>query len=128
LMRLKSSKRRYEVGYGRPPKHAQFAKGKSGNPKGRPKSIANLDQRIEWELDKTISVKIGGRNVILTKREAIIKQVLKMAAKGDLRALEYLIRQERDRNPRPLKPRMISIIQGHDRLKVAPKADPPKTR
>lgn len=25
----------YEVGYGRPPKHGQFQKGKSGNPSGR---------------------------------------------------------------------------------------------
>lgn len=24
------------VGYGKPPKHTQFKKGKSGNPKGRP--------------------------------------------------------------------------------------------
>ena len=27
----------YEVGYGKPPKHARFKKGFAANPKGRPK-------------------------------------------------------------------------------------------
>jgi hypothetical protein len=27
----------YEVGYGKPPKHSRFKKGKSGNPQGRSK-------------------------------------------------------------------------------------------
>ena len=29
--------REYSVGYGRPPKSTQFRRGRSGNPKGRPK-------------------------------------------------------------------------------------------
>ena len=32
----------YEIGYGKPPKHIQFKKGQSGNPKGRPKKPKNL--------------------------------------------------------------------------------------
>ena len=32
----------YDVGYGRPPAHARFKPGKSGNPRGRPTGRKNL--------------------------------------------------------------------------------------
>jgi hypothetical protein len=34
-----------EVGYGKPPMKNQFVKGKSGNPKGRPKGSKNMEDR-----------------------------------------------------------------------------------
>ena len=34
-------KTNYEVGYGKPPEASKFKKGKSGNPKGRPKGARN---------------------------------------------------------------------------------------
>ena len=42
----------YKVGYKQPPKTAQFQKGKSGNPRGRPKNARNLKTDLAEELAK----------------------------------------------------------------------------
>ena len=47
----------YEVGYRKPPKHSRFAKGQSGNPRGRRNGSRNLKGVVSGE---------DGREVILT--------------------------------------------------------------
>ena len=83
--------RDYEVGYGRPPKHSQFQPGKSGNPDGRQKKSKELNSLFRTELDKTIVVTEDGREKRITKREAVITQVVNRAIKGDVKPLQIVI-------------------------------------
>lgn len=48
--------RDYDVGYGKPPKRTQFKKGKSGNPKGRPKGAKGVKASLKRELESKITI------------------------------------------------------------------------
>lgn len=83
--------KKYEVGYGKPPKHAQFKPGESGNPKGRPKGIKNLNTDLEEELSLKILVTEGGSQQETTKQRAMLKSLFAKALNGDVRASGVLI-------------------------------------
>ena len=76
----------YEVGYGKPPKERQFARGRSGNPKGRPKGSKNLATTFMEIGRERITVTEGGRTRTMTKAEAVVHQLTNKAASGDPRA------------------------------------------
>ena len=81
----------YEVGYRKPPKHSQFPKGRSGNPKGRPKGIRNLKTDLAAELGKRIVVSEGGHRSRVSKQQALMMRLVEQALNGDMRALNALI-------------------------------------
>lgn len=80
----------YDVGYGKPPKHAQFKKGESGNLKGRPKGTLNLATVLERTLREEVVINENGRRKVITKLEAAITQLVNKAASGELKALQLL--------------------------------------
>ena len=83
---------KYSVGYGKPPKHARFKPGQSGNPKGRPKGTRNLATDLNEELAEKIIVTEGGRSLKISKQRAMIKSLLAKALKGDTRAASVLLK------------------------------------
>jgi len=85
----------YEVGRGKPPKHTRFAKGKSGNPDGRPKGSKNFAMTIQAELKRRVTVTEDGRRKKISKREAVAKQLVNKAAAGDHRAIPVLLNETR---------------------------------
>jgi Family of unknown function (DUF5681) len=82
----------YEVGYGKPPKHTQFQKGQSGNPKGRPKKPKNLPALILKAFGEKVVVKGSGKRHSMTKLEAALVQLVNRALSGDIKAFREVIR------------------------------------
>ena len=84
-------KRDYAVGYGKPPRHTRFEKGRSGNPKGRPSGAKNLSTLFIEALNETVIVAENGGRRKISKRQAIVKQIVNKAAKGDWRCTKLLL-------------------------------------
>jgi len=83
--------RGYEVGYGKPPKNSQFAKGKSGNPKGRPKGSQNIATVLASVMREKVQLDENGRRRTTTKGKAVVLRVTNAALTGNLKAAEVLM-------------------------------------
>jgi hypothetical protein len=85
----------YKVGPGCPPREYQFKPGQSGNPKGakrKPKSMApDLKAALEQALNKTIRIKQGDKERIVTMARAGIEQLVAQYVKGDRHARRDLV-------------------------------------
>jgi hypothetical protein len=89
------SNRDYDIGYAKPPKHNQFAKGQSGNPRGRPRGSLNLTTLLEGALNERVIITENGKRKRITKREAILKQLVNRAASGDPKSIQMLLAEIR---------------------------------
>lgn len=77
----------YEVGRGKPPKHAQFSKGQSGNDRGRPKGSKNLNTLIMEAARDQVTATIDGKQRRISKVQATTMQLATKAAAGDHKAV-----------------------------------------
>ncbi len=86
----------YEVGYGKPPKHSQFQKGKSGNEGGRPKADKpETDETVyEREMNRKVWVVIDGKRKRIPQRELIIRRAVGLAMQADPKALALILKME----------------------------------
>lgn len=80
-----------DVGYGRPPKHARWKKGQSGNPRGRPKGKRDVGAELLDELGELIQITEGGRTRSITKLRALVKSLTARGIKGDTRAASLVL-------------------------------------
>jgi len=81
---------KYEVGYGKPPKAAQWTKGQSGNPRGRRKGARGLKSDLEAELATRMEIHINGAKVSHTKQRLMLKTLSARAASGNMVAIKTL--------------------------------------
>ena len=108
----------YEVGYRKPPKPTRFPKGRSGNPKGRPKGSRNLEILINEELDRNVVIQENGKKLHLTKREALAKRIVNAALTGDAKSTSALIGMDQARQE--AEPDVVELsetdLEEYDRL------------
>jgi hypothetical protein len=73
------------VGYKRPPRGTRFAKGKSGNPRGRPR---NRRREVPYDhvLGQMVTIREDGRERRVTAAEAFLLQLTKKGLEGDASA------------------------------------------
>lgn len=80
------------VGYGRPPMEHRFKKGRSGNPKGRPKHSPDGIQQSELnglilkEARRPVRILENGRPRKLTTQQAVVRRLFMSGMTGDIRA------------------------------------------
>jgi uncharacterized protein DUF5681 len=93
---MTETERNYAIGYGKPPVGRRFEKGQSGNPRGlrgpHGKNNKNtLSALLVAALDEPVTLTSGGKRRRITKREAIVTQMVDKSAAADLRATKMLI-------------------------------------
>jgi uncharacterized protein DUF5681 len=86
----------HQMGYGKPPRHSRFVKGQSGNPRGRPPGAKNLKTLLNKALNEPVIVTENGGRRKISKREAIVTQLVNCSAKGDFKAIQILLAMLRD--------------------------------
>lgn len=81
------------VGYARPPKRFQFQKGRSGNPKGRPRRKAqDIGDIVAGVVNGDVFYSEGDQKKVATLTEVSLRALLKHALTGDLGAAEEVLR------------------------------------
>ena len=82
----------YRVGRNKPPKETRFPKGKSGNPKGRPKGSRHFANVLDKELKKSVMLTESGVRRRVDQATALVKRQLHDALEGDQRSFNSLLK------------------------------------
>ena len=129
----------YEVGYGKPPKRTRFAKGRSGNRRGRLGDTRNLKTDLRTVLEEDLTLTIGGREVKISAQRAVLVALRNKALKGDVRAagmlialLERVMPETLDDEVKASVPRedlaiFAAAIDRHVAMRLAQTQSPPPT-
>jgi hypothetical protein len=79
-------------GYGDPPKHTQFQKGASGNPRGRPRGSRGLKADLKTVLHEHVTHPETGKRV--RRREMVVRALAAKAVRGNVSAADKILALE----------------------------------
>jgi len=74
-----------KAGFMNPPEHTRFKKGKSGNPRGRPRKPKDLNTALQKVLNRKVRIKDNEQKMPI--RDALIWKLRELALQGDKQAL-----------------------------------------
>lgn len=112
-----SDQTKTQVGYMRPPEHSRFKKGKSGNPKGRPKKQEDILSLTQKVLKRKVRPKGAEKQMPIS--EALIRKLRELALSGDRRAMDLQRRileeagaaQAAEFDPQEKKQRILNALR-----------------
>ena len=112
----------FETGYGKPPREHQFKKGRSGNPKGRPKGAKNLQTVLEEVLQEQILIREGGQERRVSRLTAMVKSQTAKGIKGGTQAASVIFNlicrlrdeDESEGNEAPLSEDELAILENFE--------------
>ena len=79
------------VGYRNPPKRAQFPKGKSGNPRGRPTGAKGLKTDLKKVMATIRTIVVNGKEITGRTQWLMLEALAYRGSFGDLRAIAQLL-------------------------------------
>lgn len=81
----------YTVGYGRPPKATQFAEGRSGNPRGRPKGSKSMGDFFRDVASLKVTVTENCKTRKMPAPVYVLRRLQNDAMRGDAKALKLFL-------------------------------------
>jgi len=103
-----------KASYKRPPEATRFKKGRSGNPKGRPKGSPNLKTVLDNIFGEWIEITVQGRQCKVSKLEASFLLLYDRMAKGNINAARLLLTTYLRVNPPETSADLIEEVSQSD--------------